>query len=83
MAGLPRHYNCPGSKCQHDYGKLGKGTTSVQNTPPLPPQLGTSVGVVWVWVGGFQKFWPFVPLRQNGMIINIFIFMFGSPYLNK
>ena len=57
MAGLPRHYNRPGSKCQLDYCQLGKGTTSVQNTPPLPPQLGASVGVVWVWVGGFQKFW--------------------------
>ena len=54
MAGLPQHYNHPGSNASMRC-KLGKGTTSVQNNPPLPFPLDTSVAMVWVWVGGFQK----------------------------
>ena len=67
MAGVPQHYNNPGSNASMRC-KLGKGTTSVQNNPPLPFPLDTSVAMVWVWVGGFQNNSLFVPLRQNGII---------------
>ena len=64
------HYNRPGSNCQHACCKLGKGTTSVQNTPPLLnsswiPQPSVSMGLGG-WVSKFAN--PFVPSRQNGDI---------------
>ena len=83
MAGMPRHYNRLGSTCQNNYGKLGKGTTSVQHTPPLPPQLGASVGVVWVWVGGFQKFWPIRTLEAKWRDNKYFLIHVWVPLLKQ
>ena len=55
------------SKTAANWGKVPR----VYSTPPhfSPPTGYLSLLVVWVRVGGFQNSCPFVPLRQNGIII--------------
>ena len=83
LAGIPRHYNRPGSDCHQNCCKLGKGTTSVQNTPPhlnsnWMPQSSVSMGLGG-WVSKFYN--PFVPSRQNGDQVSGLVL--GAPFLNK